>query len=47
MKFNVVTGNLTARKEPLLLGVLEGTDLPPWASAWTPSIRSAVKDLLK
>ncbi len=47
MKFSVVTGKITDRKEPLLLGVLEGKEPPPWASSWAPPIRKAVEDLLK
>ncbi|MDO8730036.1 MAG: leucyl aminopeptidase [Candidatus Omnitrophota bacterium] len=47
MKFSVATGNLTARKEPLILGIAEGKDLPPWAGGWVPPIRKAVQDLLK
>ncbi len=47
MKFSVVTGNLTARKEPLILGIAEGKDLPPWAGGWSEPIRKAARDLLK
>ena len=47
MKFSVATGNLTARKEPLILGIAEGKDLPPWAGGWVPPIRKVAQDLLK
>ncbi len=47
MKFNVVTGELIRRKEPLLLGVTEGSDLPPWAKAWSVPIQKAVREALK
>ncbi|MBI1953927.1 MAG: leucyl aminopeptidase [Candidatus Omnitrophica bacterium] len=47
MKFTVAAGRLTDRKEPLLLGVLEGKELPPWAAQWTDPIRKAVLELLK
>lgn len=46
-KFSVVTGRLTQRREPILLGVLEQKNLPPWASAWDAGIRRAVEGLLK
>ena len=47
MMFTVVTGQLSKRKEPLLLGVTEGTALPPWASGWTAPIKKAVQELLR
>ncbi len=47
MKFNVVTGSLTNRKEPILLGMTEGTALPPWAGSWSASVKKAVEGLLK
>ncbi len=47
MKFSVVTGNLTSRKEPLILGISESKDLPPWAGGWSAPIRKAARDLLK
>jgi len=47
VKFSVATGNLTVRKELLILGIAEGKDLPPWAGGWVPPIRKAARDLLK
>ncbi len=47
MKFTVVTGNLTKRKEPILLGFSEGVSLPAWASGWETSIKKGVEGLLK
>jgi len=47
MKFTVVTGNLTSRKEPLILGIAEGKGLPPWAGKWSAPVRKAVQDLLR
>ncbi len=42
MKFNVVAGSLTHRKEPILLGMTEGAVLPPWAAGWSAPIKKAV-----
>jgi leucyl aminopeptidase len=47
MKFSVVTGNLTSRKELLILGIAEGKELPPWAGNWSAPIPKAARDLLK
>ena len=47
MKFNVLTGLLTHRKEPILLGMTEGAVLPPWAASWSAPIKKAVEGLLK
>ena len=47
MRFTVVTGQLSHRKEALLLGVTEGTTLPPWAGGWAPAVKKAVEGLLK
>lgn len=47
MIFEVVTGKLETRKEALLLGVTEGTALPPWAGGWSVPLRKSVGDLLK
>ncbi len=46
MRFAVVTGKLTDRKESLLLGVTEG-GLPPWAAGWSAPVKKAVENLLK
>ena len=47
MKFSVVTGRLTDQKQPILLGLTEGTALPPWAGGWSAPVRKAVEGLLK
>ena len=47
MKFFVVTGNLTARKETLILGIAEGKNLPPWAGGWSAPIRKTAQELLR
>ncbi len=47
MKFSVVTGNLPSRKEPLILGIAEGKDLPPWAGNWSAPIRKMAQELLR
>ncbi|MBI3317952.1 MAG: leucyl aminopeptidase [Candidatus Omnitrophica bacterium] len=46
MKLTVVTGNLTQRREPIVLGVAESGGLPPWAGGWSPAVRRAVGQLL-
>ena len=47
MRFSVITGNLTARKELLILGIAESKDLPPWAGNWSAPVRKAAQELLR
>ena len=47
MNFSVVTGNLTARKGALILGIAEDSALPAWAAHWSGPVRKAVQELLK
>ena len=47
IRFTVRTGSLAAGKEPVVLGVTEGTSLPAWSAAWPASWKKAVGDLLK
>ena len=47
MTFHVIAGQLTSRKEPILLGVTEGKQLPPWSGSWSAPVNKAVEELLK
>ena len=47
MKVTVVRGQLTKRKEPILLWLTQEASLPSWASGWSPTIKRAIGRLRK